>query len=59
MLANEYTEECLQKLSKPQLIAMVSSQRNETKATIESLRDEVKEINTNLRNLRLILVLLK
>ena len=59
MLANEYTEECLQKLSKPQLIAMVLSQRNETKATIESLRDEVKEINTNLRNLRLILVLLK
>ena len=59
MLANEYSEECLQKLSKPQLIAMVLSQRNETKATIESLRDEVKEINTNLRNLRLILVLLK
>ena len=59
MLANEYTEECLQKLSKPQLIAMVLSQRNETKATIESLRDEVKEINTNLGNLRLILVLLK
>ena len=59
MLANEYTEECLQKLSKPQLIAMVLSQRNETKATIESLRDKVKEINTNLRNLRLILVLLK
>ena len=59
MLANEYTEECLQKLSKPQSIAMVLSQRNETKATIESLRDEVKEINTNLRNLRLILVLLK
>ena len=59
MLANEYTEECLQKLRKPQLIAMVLSQRNETKATIESLRDEVKEINTNLRNLRLILVLLK
>ena len=51
MLANEYTEECLQKLSKPQLIAMVLSQRDETKATIESLRDEVKEMNTNFKKL--------
>ena len=48
MLANEYTEECLQKLSKPQLIAMILSQRYKTKATIEFLRDEVKEMNTNL-----------
>ena len=51
MLANEYTEECLQKLSKPQLIAMVLSQRDETKATIESLRDEVKTMNTNFKKL--------
>ena len=59
MLANEYTEECLQKLSKSQLIVMVLSQKNETKATIESLRDEVKEMNTNFKKLRLMLVLLK
>ena len=51
MLANEYTEECLQKLSKPQLIAMVLSQRDETKATIESLRDGVKAMNTNFKKL--------
>ena len=51
MLANEYTEECLQKLSKPQVIAMVLSQRDETKATIESLKDEVKEMNTNFKKL--------
>ena len=51
MLANEYTEECLQKLRKPQLIAMVLSQRDETKATIESLRNEVKEMNTNFKKL--------
>ena len=51
MLANEYTEECLQKLSKPELIAMVLSQRDETKATTESLRDEVKEMNTNFKKL--------
>ena len=51
MLANEYTEECLQKLSKPLLIAMVLSQRDETKATIESLRDEVKEMNSNFKKL--------
>ena len=60
MLAIEYTEECLQKLSKSQLIAMVLSQTDETKATTESLRGEVKDMNSNFRkNLRLILVLLK
>ena len=52
MLANEHTEECLQKLSKPQLVAMVSSQRDETKATIEPLTDEVKEMNTNFKKLK-------
>ena len=51
MLANEYTEECLQKLSKPQLIAMVLSERDETKAMIESLRDEVKDMNSNYKKL--------
>ena len=51
MLANEYTKESLQKLNKPQLIAMVVSQRDETKVTIESLRDEVKEVNTNFKKL--------
>ena len=51
MLANEYTEECLQKLSKPQLIAMGLSQRDKTKATIESLKDKVKEMNTNFKKL--------
>ena len=45
--------------NKSQLIAMVLSQKNETKATIESLRDEVKELNTNFKKLRLMLVLLK
>ena len=45
--------------NKSQLIAMVLSQKNETKATIESLRDEVKEMNTNFKKLRLMLVLLK
>ena len=45
--------------NKSQLIAMVLSQKNETKATIESLRDEVKEMNTNFNKLRLMLVLLK
>ena len=49
MLANEYTEKNPQKLSKPQLITMVLSQRDKTKATIESLRDEVKEMNTNFK----------
>ena len=47
MLANEYTEDCLQKLSKPQLIAIVLCHRDETKATINSLSDEVKVTNTN------------
>ena len=51
MQANEYTEDCLQKLSKSQLIAIVLSQRDETKATIESLRDVVKAINTNFKKL--------
>ena len=51
MLAKEYTGECLQKLSKPQLIAMVLSQRDETKATIDSLRDEAEEMNTNFKKL--------
>ena len=41
------------------MIVMVLSQKNETKATIESLRDEVKEMNTNFKKLRLMLVLLK
>ena len=51
MLADEYTEECLEKLSKPKLIAMVLSQRDETKATIESLKDEVIAMNTNFKKL--------
>ena len=41
MLANEYTEDCLQKLTKPQLIVL--SERDETKATIESLTEMNKE----------------
>ena len=45
--SNEHPDEYLQKLSKPQLIAMALSQRDETKATVESLRDEVKAMNTN------------
>ena len=45
--SNEYPDEYLQKLSKPQLIAMALSQMDETKATVESLRDEVKAMNTN------------
>ena len=51
MLTNEYTEECRQILSNPQLIAMVLSQRDRTKSTIESLRDEVKSMNTNFKKL--------
>ena len=51
MLTNEYTEECLQILSNPQLIALVLSQRDRTKSTIESLRDEVKSMNTNFKKL--------
>ena len=45
MLANEYTEDCLQELSKPQLIVL--GQRDEIKATIESLTDKVKAMTTN------------
>ena len=52
MLANEYTEDCLQKLSKPQLIAIVLCHRDETKATINSLSDEVKVTNTNFQKLK-------
>ena len=33
------------------MIDTVLSQRDETKATIESLRDEVKEMNTNFNKL--------
>ena len=51
MLPNEYTEDCPQKLDKQQLIAMVLSQRNKAKATIESLRDRVKAMNTNFKKL--------
>ena len=58
-LANEYTENCLQKLSKPQLIAMVFSQRDETKATIISLRYEVKAMNTNFEKLEVDISIVK
>ena len=51
MLANEYTEEFLQNLSKPQLITTVLSRTVETKATIESLRDEVKEMSSNFKKI--------
>ena len=51
MLANEYTEEFLQKISKPQLITTVLSRRVEKKATIESLKDEVKEMNSNFKKI--------
>ena len=51
MLANECTEEFLQKLSKPQLITTFLRRRVETKATIESLRDEVKEMNSNFKKI--------
>ena len=51
MLAHEYTEEFLHKLRKPQTIAMFLSQSDETKATIESLRDDVKEMNTDFKKL--------
>ena len=51
MLAHEYTEEFLQKLRKPQTIAMFLSQSDEAKATIESLRDDVKEMNTDFKKL--------
>ena len=59
MLTNEYTEECLQKLGKPHLIAMVLSQRDETKATIESLTYEVKKLNANFKKLETILSIVK
>ena len=52
VLANEYTEDCPQKLSKPQLIALVLCHRDETKATINSLSDEVKATNTNFQKLK-------
>ena len=52
VLANEYTEDCPQKLSKPQLIAIVLCHRDETKATINSLSDEVKATNTNFQKLK-------
>ena len=51
MVGNEYTEECLPKLSKPQLIAMDLSQMDETKTTIKYLRDEVKAMNSNFKKL--------
>ena len=51
MVANEYTEEFLQKISKPQLITTVLSRRVENKATIESLKDEVKEMNSNFKKI--------
>ena len=41
----------LKNLGKPQFNAMVLSQRDETKATIESLIDEVKEMNTIFKKL--------
>ena len=52
VLANEYTEDCPQKLSKPQLIAIVLCHRDETKATINSLSDEVKATNTKFQKLK-------
>ena len=51
MLDNEYTEEFLQKISKPQLITTVLSWRVENKATIEFLKDEVKEMNSNFKKI--------
>lgn len=47
MLTNEYTEDCLQELSKRQLIVL--GQRDEIKATIKSLTDKVKAMNTNFK----------
>ena len=47
MLANE----CLQKLSKSQLIALVLSQRDKIKATTELMRDGVKEMKSNFKKL--------
>ena len=57
MLSNEYTEDCLQELSKSQLIVL--GQRGEIKATIKSLTDKVKAMNTNFKKDEADLVLLK
>ena len=57
MLSNEYTEDCLQELSKSQLIVL--GQRGEIKATIKSLTDKVKAMNTNFKKDEPMLVLLK
>ena len=51
MLDNEYTEEFLQKINKPQLITTALSWRVENKATIEFLKDEVKEMNSNFKKI--------
>ena len=45
------SEECLQKLSKSQLIALVLSQRGKIKATTEPIRDGVKEMKSNFKKL--------
>ena len=45
MTAVEYNAVCLQKLSKPELIVLVLSHRDETNATIDSLRDELMAMN--------------
>ena len=48
-MPGEYNEDGLQKLRKPQLIALVLSQRDETKATADFLRDEEKTVKENFR----------
>ena len=50
-MANTYTADSLRKLHKAQFVAMVLSQRDEIKVQIESLRDEVKAMNTNFKKL--------
>ena len=50
-MANTYTADSLRKLNKAQFVAMVLSQRDEIKVQIESLRDEVKAMNTNFKKL--------
>ena len=50
-MANTYTADSLRKLNKTQSVAMVLSQRDEIKVQIESLRDEVKAMNTNFKKL--------
>ena len=50
-MANTYTADSLRKLNKAQSVAMVLSQRDEIKVQIESLRDEVKAMNTNFKKL--------